>query len=81
MVRILEKKGLITRTPDARNRHIRRISLTPAGEAVLSRCDVLIDQLETRMLDPLRPADVAALREALDACMRSLADPARRFLH
>lgn len=79
MVKILERKGLITRTPDARNRHIRRINLTSAGEAVLLRCDVLIDQLETRMLDPLRPAEVSALRGALDACMRSLADPANRF--
>jgi DNA-binding MarR family transcriptional regulator len=77
MVKILERKGLITRTPDARNRHIRRIKLTSAGEAVLIRCDVLIDQMETRMLAPLRPADVAALREALDACVRSLAEPAR----
>ena len=81
MVKILERKGLITRTPDAHNRHIRRINLTSAGEAVLIRCDVLIDHLETRMLDPLRPADVSALREALDACMRSLTDPASRFPH
>lgn len=77
MVKILERKGLITRTPDARNRHIRRINLTPAGEAVLIRCDVLIDQLEARMLYPLRTADVAALREALDACTRSLAEQGR----
>lgn len=80
MVKILERKGLITRTPDARNRHIRRINLTSAGEALLIRCDVLIDRLETRMLDPLPPADVNTLREALDACMRSLADPASRLL-
>ena len=81
MVKVLERKGLITRTPDAYNRHIRRINLTPAGEAVLSRCDTLIDQLETRMLDPLGPADVKTLRKALDACMRSLASSASRFPH
>ena len=80
MVKILERKGLITRTPDAHNRHIRRISLTPVGEAVFSRCDALIDQLETRMLDPLVPAEVQTLREALDACVRSLASPASHFL-
>lgn len=80
MVKILERKGLITRTPDVYNRHIRRINLTPAGEAVLSRCDVLIDRLETRMLDPLELADIKTLREALDACVRSLASPASRFL-
>ena len=76
MVKILERKGLIARAPDPRNRHTRRINLTPAGEAVLIRCDILIERLEARMLDPLEPADVKALREALDACTRSLAGPA-----
>ncbi len=73
MVKILERKGLITRVPDAYNRHIKRISLTPAGRAVLSRCDGRIDQLEARMLDALAPADVEALRTALGVCVRSLA--------
>jgi DNA-binding MarR family transcriptional regulator len=73
MVKILERKGLIARTPDAYNRHIRRINLTPAGQAVLSHCDVRIDRLEARMLDSLAPADVETLRNALGACMRSLA--------
>jgi DNA-binding MarR family transcriptional regulator len=77
MVKILERKGLITRTPDAANRHIKRISLTPAGHAVLSQCDVRIDRLEARMLDPLEPADVATLRRALGACAVSLAGPGR----
>jgi DNA-binding MarR family transcriptional regulator len=79
MVKILERKGLITRTPDAANRHIRRINLTPAGQAVLSQCDARIDRLEARMLDPLEPADVEALRKALDACALSLAGPGSRF--
>src|ERR1700722_17695020 len=73
MVKILERKGLITRTPDTYNRHIRRISLTPAGQAVLSQCDVRIDRLEARMLDTLESADIEILREALGACTRSLA--------
>jgi DNA-binding MarR family transcriptional regulator len=78
MVKILERKGLITRTPDAYNRHIRRINLTPAGQAVLSQCDVLIDRLEARMLDSLRPTDIETLRRALGACVRSLADSGGR---
>lgn len=73
MIKILERKGLITRTPDAYNRHIRRINLTPPGHAVLSQCDVRIDRLEARMLDTLAPADIETLREALGACVRSLA--------
>ncbi len=73
MVKILERKGLITRTPDAYNRHIKRISLTASGRAVLSQCDGLIDQLEARMLDALAPADVETLRKVLGVCVRSLA--------
>src|ERR1700722_1900306 len=53
MVKILERKGLITRTPDAYNRHIKRISLTSAGRAVLSQCDVRIGRLGARVLDTL----------------------------
>ena len=78
MVKILERKGLITRAPDPYNRHIRRISLTAAGQAVLSQCEARIDRLEARMLDALGPADIAALRAALGACVRSLADSGSR---
>jgi DNA-binding MarR family transcriptional regulator len=79
MVKILERKGLVTRTPDGANRHIRRINLTPAGRAVLAQCDARIDRLEARMLDPLEPADVERLREALGACALSLAGPGGRL--
>src|ERR1700733_8006787 len=75
MVKVLERKGLITRTPDAANRHIKRINLTPAGHTVLSQCDVRIDRLEARMVDPLEPADVESLRRALGVCAVSLAGP------
>lgn len=73
MVTILERKGLITRTPDAYNRHIKRINLTPAGREVLYECEVRIDLLEARMLDALGPAEVEALRKALAACVQSMA--------
>ncbi len=73
MVTILERKGLIVRTPDAANRRIRRINLTAAGHAVLAQCDHQIDRFEERMLDTLAPADVTALRTALDACISRLA--------
>ena len=79
MVKALERKGLIIRTPDTYNRHIRRINLTPAGRAVLSQCDVRIDGLEARMLAALGPADIETLRKALGACVRSLADASGRF--
>ncbi len=78
MVKILERKGLIARTPDPANRHIRRINLAPAGLAVLAECDIRIDQLEARMLEALAPADVENLRRALGACVLSLAGPGSR---
>lgn len=73
MVTILERKGLVTRAPDAHNRHIKRITLTSAGHTVLSDCDDRIDVLEARMLDALAPADVEGLRKSLAACVQSLA--------
>jgi DNA-binding MarR family transcriptional regulator len=79
MVKVLERKGLINRTPDAANRHIKRINLTSAGQAVLSQCDARIDRLEASMLSPLEPADVETLRKALGACALSLAGPGGRL--
>ena len=73
MVAILERKSLVTRTPDASNRHIKRINLTSAGHAVLSRCDAQIDELENKMLNAMAPADIEVLRKALAACVQSLA--------
>lgn len=72
MVTILERKGLITRTPDAKNRHIRRIGLTALGYTVLSQCDVKIDEMEARMLDAVAPSDIEVLRKALASCVQSL---------
>lgn len=73
MVTILERKGFVARTPDAGNRHIRRINLTTAGHEVLAKCDQEIDRFEAKMLDALAPADIAVLRRALDACINRLA--------
>jgi DNA-binding MarR family transcriptional regulator len=73
MVTILERKGFVVRTPDAVNRHIRRINLTDAGHGALAECDQEIDRFEAKMLDALAPADVAVLRRALDVCISRLA--------
>lgn len=73
MVTILERKGLITRMPDAKNRHIRRITLTALGYTVLSQCDVKIDEMEARMLEAVTCADVEVLRKTLASCVQSLA--------
>jgi DNA-binding MarR family transcriptional regulator len=72
MISILERKELITRTPDSNNRRILRISLTPAGEKLVDECDVYVDALERRMIESLSATDVERLRTALSACIHSL---------
>jgi DNA-binding MarR family transcriptional regulator len=73
MVTILERKGLVVRTPDTANRHIKRIHLTPSGHAVLAECDQEIGRFEAKMLSALTSPEAAALRKSLDSCISSLA--------
>src|ERR1700761_9696036 len=40
MVSILERKGLVVRTPDPRNRHIRRINLTSDRKSLMAKCNL-----------------------------------------
>jgi DNA-binding MarR family transcriptional regulator len=72
MISILERKELISRTPDSNNRRILRISLTPAGQKLVNECDVYMDELESKMIGSLSATDVETLRAALSACIHSL---------
>ena len=74
MVTILERKGLVVRTPDPGNRHIKRINLTSDGKVLMAKCDLQIDRFEARMLEALDVADVETLRKSLAACVTSLTD-------
>ena len=74
MVTILERKGLVVRTPDPGNRHIKRINLTADGKVLMAKCDLQIDRFEARMLEALDVADVETLRKSLAACVTSLTD-------
>ncbi len=71
MVAHLERKGLITRAPDGRNRRILRIALTAAGERVVRDCDEWMDEIEARMLAGIPAAQVRALRTSLGAVERN----------
>lgn len=78
MIGLLERKGLISRTPHEANRRILQISLTRAGQRLLAECDEHIDDLEDRMLAPLSTSKVQSLRQALAACTRSLRPAVQR---
>lgn len=72
MVGILERKGLVARTPHEANRRVLQIVLTPSGEELLAACDPSIDDLERRMLKRLSDDQAHDLRTALGTCIDEL---------
>jgi DNA-binding MarR family transcriptional regulator len=78
MVGHLERKGLIKRTPDARNRRILRMTLTRAGAKLVKNCEGWMDELEKQMLTGLTTRDAKELRRVLQTCVLNLEE--RRIL-
>jgi DNA-binding MarR family transcriptional regulator len=79
MIGVLERKGLIERTPHERNRRVLCISLTGPGRELLAACDTATDALEVRMLEGLSGRERDRLRSTLETCVASLA-PVERSL-
>jgi len=72
MVKQMEAKGWIARTPDPAHGRIIQISLTEAGEAVLAECDAKVAQVERTMFPELDEAGRAALLGQLRGAVRAL---------
>lgn len=53
----LEEKGLIVRAASAQDRRVRRLSLTPAGEALIAELDPLVQRTQGLMLTGLDAAE------------------------
>ena len=68
----LEEKGLIVRTPDPEHGRILQVKLSAAGREVLRACDRVVDDVEQRMLGPLRARERSGLKTSLTACVRAL---------
>ena len=64
----LEARGLLRRQPAPEDRRVRRIHLTPEGEAVLLHAVPGMLQAQERILAPLAPAD----RQQFMALLRAL---------
>ncbi len=61
VIAALLRKNYISRTEDDATRRILRLSLLPAGEAVLAKAEVMLDAIEAEWTKDIDPA---ALREA-----------------
>ncbi len=72
MVRILQRKGLISRSPHAENGRVLCIVLSRAGEKLLAACDPAVEDLERRMLKRLSDKRAEDLRDALGSCIDEL---------
>jgi len=72
MVKQMEAKGWIARTPDPAHGRIIQISLTASGQAALDECDAHVAELERLMFADLDEAARAALQAQLRAAVRAL---------
>jgi DNA-binding MarR family transcriptional regulator len=74
MISNLEGQGLVMREPEAFNRRVLRITLTPDGEAVIKACEGAMRDLERRMLKGIPHPMADKLHEGLTGCVRNLED-------
>jgi MarR family transcriptional regulator, lower aerobic nicotinate degradation pathway regulator len=66
----LERRGLIKRTVDPANRRRNIVSITSAGTEQLAALDLVIDEIQERVLAPLSDNE----RRQLTKLLRKLAD-------
>ncbi|MCL1871064.1 MAG: MarR family winged helix-turn-helix transcriptional regulator [Promicromonosporaceae bacterium] len=64
-----ESRGLVTRTPDPRDRRRNAVELTRAGVALYRKADAAYVAAEEAFLAPLDAAGASQLREALRAVL------------
>ena len=57
MIDRLEARGLLRRQPAPEDRRVRRIHVTPQGEAVLGQAVPAMLQAQQRIVGPLGPAE------------------------
>jgi DNA-binding MarR family transcriptional regulator len=72
VVRDMERRGLIRRTPDLARGRMLRASLTRKGLSTLARCDRALDAIEEQMLADTDDRARRVLAESLTGCTRGL---------
>jgi DNA-binding MarR family transcriptional regulator len=66
LVRLCEREDLVDRRPDPGDGRAAVVSLTPKGERFRAVAELVLADLEDRVLGSLGPRRLAALRESLD---------------
>ncbi|MGH9032048.1 MAG: MarR family winged helix-turn-helix transcriptional regulator [Acidimicrobiia bacterium] len=72
MVAALERKHLLTRSVDRSNRRRLEVQLTRAGTATLTKCDELVDELETEVFRGVDAKDRAQFHHMLQTCLDAI---------
>ncbi|MRW91061.1 MarR family transcriptional regulator [Duganella sp. FT80W] len=72
MVKVMEAKGWIERTPDPAHGRIIQIQLTKQGDAILSECDGKVRAVEQQMFPDLTEAELQQLFTRLRGAVRAL---------
>ena len=72
MVKSMEGKGWIERTPDPAHGRIIQIHLTEEGHAILRQCDPKVREVELQMFPDLGDDERALLHAQLKAAVRAL---------
>lgn len=72
MVKQMEVKGWIERSPDPSHGRIIQIQLTRAGHAILAQCDGKVRQVELQMFPDMTTEQRAQIHTALRAAVRAL---------
>lgn len=72
MVKTMEAKGWIERSPDPSHGKIIQISLTRAAQALLQECDAKVVEVESAMFADLNKKERQLLQNQLRAAVRAL---------
>jgi len=60
-LKVLERQGLISRTPDPQDQRVNRVGLTERGETLAQECHARMTALEKQMLHGLTPEECEQL--------------------
>jgi DNA-binding MarR family transcriptional regulator len=71
MVAVLERKGFLERSADQTDARRLEMKLTRAGRNALTKCDQLVDRLETEVFDLLDATQQATFRNMLQTCLQA----------